>query len=269
MELAIDAELAAGRHAEAIGSLEALIAEHPAHERFHAQRMLSLYRAGRQSEAVEGYRAAHRTLAERDRGRARARAARTPGGDPRGRTPPSMHAHRRAELPRQLEGGSPLLAGRDRELRWLRKRWQEAEAGRTSVALVSGPGGIGKTRLAAELAAEVQPEAAVLYAAGSGAPDAALEVIRGAQEGERPTLLVLDDADDASPAAARGRGRPRGEARRITSSPPRPSPRRAGPAGVRRRGAEACASPPAGGGRRRDRRALRAGRRRGDAARRR
>jgi DNA-binding SARP family transcriptional activator len=49
IELAIDAELAAGRHAEAIGRLEALIAQHPAHERFHAQRMLGLYRAGRQS----------------------------------------------------------------------------------------------------------------------------------------------------------------------------------------------------------------------------
>ena len=64
IELAIDAELAAGNHDDVIGRLEALIAEHPAHERFHAQRMLALYRAGRQSEAVEGYRAAHRTLAE-------------------------------------------------------------------------------------------------------------------------------------------------------------------------------------------------------------
>src|SRR5918995_1775092 len=169
LELGIDAELAAGRHDDVIGRLEALIGEHPAHERFHAQRMLALYRAGRQSEAVEGYRPAHDA-----------------------RPPP--------ELPRQLEGGSPLLAGRDRELRWLRKRWAEAEEGRTRVALVSGPSGIGKTRLAAELAAAVQPEATVLYAAGSGAPDAALEAIRGAKESELPTLVVLDDADDASPA---------------------------------------------------------------------
>jgi WD40 repeat protein/DNA-binding SARP family transcriptional activator len=197
LELAIDAELAAGRHADAIGRLEALIGEHPAHERFHAQRMLALYRAGRQSEAVEGYRAAHRTLAEIgvEPGPELARLqeqilAHDPALD--ARAPP--------ELPRQLEGGSPLLAGRDREVRWLRKRWAEAEEGRTRVALVCGSPGIGKTRLAAELAAAVQPEATVLYTAGSGAPDAALEAIRGAKESELPTLLVLDDADDAAPA---------------------------------------------------------------------
>jgi WD40 repeat protein/DNA-binding SARP family transcriptional activator len=197
LELAIDAELAAGNHDDVIGRLEALLAEHPAHERFHAQRMLALYRAGRQSDAVEAYRAAHRTLA--------AEIGAEPGSELRRLQEqilahdPALDARPAPELPRQLEGGSPLI-GRDRELRWLRKRWAEAEEGRTRVALVSGSPGIGKTRLAAELAAEVQPKAAVLYAAGSGAPDAALEVLRGAQEGERATVLVLDDADDASPA---------------------------------------------------------------------
>jgi WD40 repeat protein len=181
-----------------IGQLEALIAEHPANERFHAQRMLALYRAGRQSDAVEGYRAAHRTLA--------AEIGVEPGPELARLQEqilahdPALDARPAPELPRQLEGGSPLLAGRDRELRWLRKRWAEAEDGRTRAALVSGPPGIGKTRLAAELAAAIQPEATVLYAAGSGAPDAALEAVRGAQQSELPTLVVLDDADDASPA---------------------------------------------------------------------
>jgi WD40 repeat protein/DNA-binding SARP family transcriptional activator len=198
LELEIDAKLAAGHHAEAIGRLEALIAEHPAHERFHAQRMLALYRAGRQSDAVEAYRAAHRTLGEQ--------IGVEPGPELRRLQEqilahdPALDARAAPELPRQLEGGSPLLAGRDRELRWLRKRWAEAEAGRTRIAIVSGPPGIGKTRLAAELADAVQPEATVLYTAGSGSPDAALEAIRGAQQSELPTLLVLDDADDASPA---------------------------------------------------------------------
>jgi WD40 repeat protein/DNA-binding SARP family transcriptional activator len=215
IELAIDAELAAGRHAKAIGRLEALIGEHPAHERFHAQRMLALYRAGRQSEAVEGYRAAHRTLVERIgvepgpelRELQDQILAQDPALDAR---PPPR------ELPPQLEGGSPLLAGRDRELRWLRKRWGEAEAGRTRVALVSGPGGIGKTRLAAELAAEVQSEATVLYAAGSGAPDTALETLRGIEESELRALLVLDDADDAAPAVL--------EAAAALAAKPRESP---------------------------------------------
>ena len=64
LELAIDAELAAGRHDDAIVRLEALIAEEPLRERLHAQRMLALYRAGRQSEALDAYREARETLIE-------------------------------------------------------------------------------------------------------------------------------------------------------------------------------------------------------------
>ena len=200
IELSIDAELAAGRHADVLGSLKALIAEHPLHEHFHAQRMLALYRAGRQSEAIEAYRDAHRALARE--------IGVEPGPELRElqeailRHDPALDARPlQQELPPQLEGGSPLLAGRERELRWLRKRWAEAESGRSRVALVGGPEGIGKTRLAAELATEVQRTgAAVLYAGGTGSPDAALEAVRDAEESELPTLLVLDDADDASPA---------------------------------------------------------------------
>ena len=56
IELAIDADLAAGRHREVVGELEALVAEQPLRERLHAQRMLALYRSGRQAEALEAYR---------------------------------------------------------------------------------------------------------------------------------------------------------------------------------------------------------------------
>jgi DNA-binding SARP family transcriptional activator/ABC-type transport system substrate-binding protein len=63
-ELAIEADLAAGRHADVIGELERLVAEHPLRERLHAQRMLALYRAGRQSEALDAYRAARSALVE-------------------------------------------------------------------------------------------------------------------------------------------------------------------------------------------------------------
>ena len=105
----------------------------------------------------------------------------------------------RAELPPQLEAASPLLAGRKRELHWLLSRWSDAAAGSLRIALLSGPAGIGKTRLAAELAVELQRGGAAILYAGSGAPDAAREVVRVAAESERPTLLVLDDVDDASP----------------------------------------------------------------------
>jgi DNA-binding SARP family transcriptional activator len=63
-EQAIEADLAAGRHAEVIGELEGLVAQHPLRERLHAQRMLALYRSERQSEALEAYQQARGALVE-------------------------------------------------------------------------------------------------------------------------------------------------------------------------------------------------------------
>ena len=60
----IDAELELGRHARLVGELEGLKAQHPHRERLRAQLMLALYRAGRQSEALQAYQTARRTLAE-------------------------------------------------------------------------------------------------------------------------------------------------------------------------------------------------------------
>jgi DNA-binding SARP family transcriptional activator/class 3 adenylate cyclase len=64
LEDRIEAELALGRHAELVGELEALVAAHPLRERLHGQLMLTLYRSGRQAEALEAYRRTHETLAE-------------------------------------------------------------------------------------------------------------------------------------------------------------------------------------------------------------
>ena len=64
LELAIDEDLAAGRHREVLGSVDALVAEHPLSEKLHAQRMLALYRSGRQAESLEAYRAARRVLVD-------------------------------------------------------------------------------------------------------------------------------------------------------------------------------------------------------------
>jgi DNA-binding SARP family transcriptional activator len=62
LERAIEADLECGRDAELIGELDALVAEHPLHERFRALHMLALYRAGRQADALAAYRAARATL---------------------------------------------------------------------------------------------------------------------------------------------------------------------------------------------------------------
>ncbi|MGH3077087.1 MAG: BTAD domain-containing putative transcriptional regulator, partial [Gaiellaceae bacterium] len=60
----IEAELELGRHAQLIGELEALVAEHPYQERAAALLMLALYRSGRQAEALEVYRAVRRRLSD-------------------------------------------------------------------------------------------------------------------------------------------------------------------------------------------------------------
>jgi DNA-binding SARP family transcriptional activator len=62
LELAIEQDLAAGRHREVIGELDALVGQEPLNERFHGQRMLALYRSGRQSEALAAYRNAREVL---------------------------------------------------------------------------------------------------------------------------------------------------------------------------------------------------------------
>ncbi len=60
----MEAELACGNYAQVAGELEALVARHPFRERLRAQLMLSLYRSGRQAEALEAYRRGREVLAE-------------------------------------------------------------------------------------------------------------------------------------------------------------------------------------------------------------
>lgn len=64
LELRIDADLALGRHAELVGELEALVAEHPLRERLRTRLMTALYRSGRQAEALDAYRDARRALVD-------------------------------------------------------------------------------------------------------------------------------------------------------------------------------------------------------------
>ncbi len=61
-EAAIDGALADGRHAEVLAELDDLIRAHPLRERLRGQRMLALYRCGRQAEALDAYRDARRVL---------------------------------------------------------------------------------------------------------------------------------------------------------------------------------------------------------------
>jgi WD40 repeat protein/DNA-binding SARP family transcriptional activator len=197
IELAIDGDLAAGRHREVVGELEGVVAAEPLRERLHAQRMLALYRCGRQAEALDVYRQARRALVEA--------IGVEPGPELRRmqeailRQDPSLEPPGAAVvgLPVELDAGTPL-AGRAAELDWLREHWRSAHAGAGRLVLVAGERGIGKTRLAAELAGEVHRDrGAVLYASGAGPAGTARAAVDSARAARRPTLLVLDDVDRA------------------------------------------------------------------------
>jgi DNA-binding SARP family transcriptional activator/pimeloyl-ACP methyl ester carboxylesterase len=64
VEWRVDALLACGRHQETIAELEELTARYPLRERFWAQRMLALYRGGRQADALRAYRELRAVLIE-------------------------------------------------------------------------------------------------------------------------------------------------------------------------------------------------------------
>jgi DNA-binding SARP family transcriptional activator/basic membrane lipoprotein Med (substrate-binding protein (PBP1-ABC) superfamily) len=63
-ELRFDSELAVGHHERVVGELQALVAQNPYRERFVAQLMLALYRAGRHAEALDVYEQTRRRLDE-------------------------------------------------------------------------------------------------------------------------------------------------------------------------------------------------------------
>ena len=154
LEARVEADLGAGRHAALVSELRQLLSEHPTRERFAAHLMLALYRSGRQAEALEVYRDTRRVLVDE--------AGIEPG-------PELQRLHRAVldqdasldstpsagDVPRELDAETaPPLVGRDAELARLREHWQAARNGARPLVAVCGVEGIGKTRLAAELAGE-------------------------------------------------------------------------------------------------------------------
>ena len=205
LEDRLELDLALGRHGEVIPELEALAAEHPYRERLHAHLMLALYRAGRQADALDAYRRARSALVDElglEPGPELQRLeAAILAQDPALETtaPP---APRPAPVTLPARPASSLV-GRDEELEAV-----AALLGDPAVRLVTvlGPGGVGKTRLALELAHRL---------AGGFRDGARFVPLAGIDTGERleeelapvegETLAVLDNFEqliDAAPAVA-------------------------------------------------------------------
>ena len=64
LERRLAADIAIGHHADVIGEIETVAAEHPLRERTWGLLMMALYRSGRQAEALDAYRRARATLVE-------------------------------------------------------------------------------------------------------------------------------------------------------------------------------------------------------------
>ncbi|HKY75966.1 MAG TPA: AAA family ATPase [Acidimicrobiia bacterium] len=71
-------------------------------------------------------------------------------------------------LPALLRGMGRVFVGRERELGELEQRWKEASAGELRLALVAGEPGVGKTRLAGEMAARLHARGATVLAGSCG-----------------------------------------------------------------------------------------------------
>jgi DNA-binding SARP family transcriptional activator len=203
LEERIDADLALGHHRDVVAELQLLAADHRHRERPRCQLMLALYRAGRHAEALAAYDDYRRALDD-ELGIGPSVAL----SDLQYRIlnqDPSLDGER--PRPLRITAAAPDgIVGRAGELERLERAFDAAAAGRGATALIAGPAGIGKTRLARELADRARSTGATVLTGrcidlvGASLPYLplvdALRALRGA-----PELAGLPELSRLIPAA--------------------------------------------------------------------
>jgi predicted ATPase/DNA-binding SARP family transcriptional activator len=150
LEEQAEARLALGDHAQLASELAGLVSRHPLRERLRAAQLTALYRAGRPSEALDSYRELRKRLADElglDPGAELAALHQAIlVADPALRAPvPAPTAAPRTNLP----GPFGSLIGRTEAVTTVRTLLASSR-----LVTLTGPGGVGKTRLAVETAAQ-------------------------------------------------------------------------------------------------------------------
>jgi predicted ATPase/DNA-binding SARP family transcriptional activator len=218
-----EARLALGEHSLLAADLGDLVARHPLRERLRAAHMTALCRAGRQAEAVNSYADLRRRLAD-DLGLDpgpdlaalyQAILQQAPGLQ-RGQAPPAVATRPRTNIPALLTD----VVGRAAAVTELRALLTEGR-----LVTLTGPGGVGKTRLALVTAAESADafpdgvwlaELAGLTPGGAGTPADVLMAVLGIRDdspaepsdrlagalGSRRMLLILDNCEHLADQAA-------------------------------------------------------------------
>jgi DNA-binding SARP family transcriptional activator/tetratricopeptide (TPR) repeat protein len=178
-ETRMDAELTLGRHEAVTGELETLTSANPMRERLWSQRMLALYRCGRQAEALRvfqdlrallvgelgiepGHDVAwleHAVLAQ-DPVLDVAIVPETGTGPATTASAASWSRGYQVRVPASQREGP--LVGRASESALLRDWWTSVGQGAGRLLLVDGDPGIGKTRLVSHLARTAEADGALV-----------------------------------------------------------------------------------------------------------